>query len=175
MRASRTDEAAVAVSSPVAASNAVKDGTAVPVLDVQLRKRFAASAQEFLLEAEFRGGPGFTILFGQSGAGKTTMLDCVAGLAKPDSGASPSAIGSCSTPRKASTFRWLNAMSDTFFRASPCFRISRWKRTSGTASGICRSPNERHVLPQSCKCFALRILGNVTHARLLAEKASAPH
>ena len=30
--------------------------------------------------------PGFTILFGPSGAGKTTVLNCIAGLASPDDG-----------------------------------------------------------------------------------------
>ncbi|MGP0019793.1 MAG: molybdenum ABC transporter ATP-binding protein [Candidatus Sulfotelmatobacter sp.] len=57
-----------------------------PLLDARVRKRFAAPAQEFVLEVEFRAAPGFTILFGPSGAGKTTLLDCVAGLAQPDSG-----------------------------------------------------------------------------------------
>jgi molybdate transport system ATP-binding protein len=56
------------------------------VLDARFRKRYAAPAQKFVLEAEFRAAPGFTILFGPSGAGKTTVLDCVAGLAKPDEG-----------------------------------------------------------------------------------------
>jgi len=38
------------------------------------------------VEAQFSVSNGFTILFGPSGAGKTTILDCVAGLRKPDSG-----------------------------------------------------------------------------------------
>jgi len=38
------------------------------------------------VEAQFSVGNGFTILFGPSGAGKTTILDCVAGLRQPDSG-----------------------------------------------------------------------------------------
>lgn len=83
MSASRTDEAAsVPVSSPISA----QDNTTRPLLEAHFRKRFAAPAHEFVLEAEFRAAPGFTILFGPSGAGKTTALDCVAGLAKPDSG-----------------------------------------------------------------------------------------
>jgi molybdate transport system ATP-binding protein len=87
MSASRTDEpAAVAVPLPVAAPDTAKDGITVAILDAQFRKRFAAPAQDFVLEAGFRAAPGFTILFGPSGAGKTTALDCVAGLAKPDSG-----------------------------------------------------------------------------------------
>ncbi len=59
---------------------------AAPRLDARFRKRFAAPAQQFVLEVEFQAAPGFTILFGPSGAGKTTLLDCVAGLAQPDSG-----------------------------------------------------------------------------------------
>jgi molybdate transport system ATP-binding protein len=38
------------------------------------------------LDVQFTLAAGFTILFGASGAGKTTVLDCIAGLQKPDSG-----------------------------------------------------------------------------------------
>jgi molybdate transport system ATP-binding protein len=40
----------------------------------------------FSLDVDFAVTPGFTILFGASGAGKTTILDCIAGLQTPDSG-----------------------------------------------------------------------------------------
>jgi len=83
MSASRSDERKAG---GVSSSVPVQDKIAVALLDVGFRKRFAAASQEFVLEAEFRVGPGFTILFGPSGAGKTTLLDCVAGLVKPDSG-----------------------------------------------------------------------------------------
>ena len=58
-------------------------------LTVELRKVLgdsAASDYGLTIEAEFSVGTGFTILFGPSGAGKTTILDCIAGLQKPDSG-----------------------------------------------------------------------------------------
>jgi molybdate transport system ATP-binding protein len=58
-------------------------------LKVELRKVLgnpAASNGGLMLEAQLAVGTGFTILFGPSGAGKTTILDCVAGLQTPDSG-----------------------------------------------------------------------------------------
>jgi len=44
------------------------------------------SGCEFALDVRFSVASGFTILFGASGAGKTTILDCVAGLQNPNSG-----------------------------------------------------------------------------------------
>jgi molybdate transport system ATP-binding protein len=41
---------------------------------------------EFTLDVDFQVDAGFTILFGASGSGKTTILRCVAGLTSPDSG-----------------------------------------------------------------------------------------
>ncbi len=55
-------------------------------LDVRLSKRFPNPEQAFDLDVQFRANPGFTILFGASGAGKTTVLDCIAGLSRPDKG-----------------------------------------------------------------------------------------
>jgi molybdate transport system ATP-binding protein len=58
-------------------------------LRIELRKVLgnpAASSGGLTVEAQLAVGTGFTILFGPSGAGKTTILDCVAGLQTPDSG-----------------------------------------------------------------------------------------
>lgn len=55
-------------------------------LQCRFRKHHAAQGHGFTLEVDFDAAPGFTILFGASAAGKTTLLDCVAGLATPDSG-----------------------------------------------------------------------------------------
>jgi molybdate transport system ATP-binding protein len=49
-------------------------------LSVLLRHRFGA----FELDVAFEAGPGVTALFGRSGAGKTTIVNAVAGLLKPD-------------------------------------------------------------------------------------------
>ena len=51
-------------------------------LDVQIRHRFG----EFALDVAFEAGPGITALFGRSGAGKTTVINTVAGLLRPDAG-----------------------------------------------------------------------------------------
>jgi molybdate transport system ATP-binding protein len=41
---------------------------------------------DFSLDAAFEAGPGVTALFGRSGAGKTTIVNMVAGLTRPHSG-----------------------------------------------------------------------------------------
>ena len=52
-------------------------------LAVHLAKRLSSG---FALDVSFAAEPGVTILFGASGAGKTTILRCVAGLVRPDGG-----------------------------------------------------------------------------------------
>lgn len=42
--------------------------------------------QQFDLDIGFDAPPGLTVLFGRSGAGKTTVINAVSGLLKPDSG-----------------------------------------------------------------------------------------
>ncbi|WP_299611513.1 molybdenum ABC transporter ATP-binding protein [uncultured Tateyamaria sp.] len=49
-------------------------------LKVSLRHRFGG----FALDVAFEAGPGVTALFGRSGAGKTTIVNAVAGLLRPD-------------------------------------------------------------------------------------------
>ena len=49
---------------------------------VALRHRYAA----FDLDAAFEAPPGVTVLFGRSGSGKTTIVNAVAGLLRPDAG-----------------------------------------------------------------------------------------
>ncbi len=52
-------------------------------LEVQLRTRHSS---RFQLEAEFAVLPGVTVIVGHSGAGKTTILRCIAGLCHPEEG-----------------------------------------------------------------------------------------
>lgn len=51
-----------------------------------MRRRFPNPEGAFDLNVHFRAKPGFTILFGASGAGKTTVLDCIVGLGNPEEG-----------------------------------------------------------------------------------------
>ena len=51
-------------------------------LSVRLRHAFAG----FDLDAAFEAPPGVTVLFGRSGSGKSTIVNAVAGLLRPDAG-----------------------------------------------------------------------------------------
>jgi molybdate transport system ATP-binding protein len=55
----------------------------VTILKAEIRLRLSSA---FKLDCCFEIPSGFTLLFGASGAGKTSVLDCVAGLKTPDSG-----------------------------------------------------------------------------------------
>ncbi|WNJ98435.1 molybdenum ABC transporter ATP-binding protein [Thalassospiraceae bacterium LMO-JJ14] len=52
------------------------------IVDIDFRLRRG----NFELKARFETEGGLTTLFGRSGAGKSTIIDCLAGLARPDSG-----------------------------------------------------------------------------------------
>lgn len=57
------------------------------MLHVGLQKRFAVrGSRSFSLDLRLDAAHGFTVLFGPSGAGKTTALECIAGLQRPESG-----------------------------------------------------------------------------------------
>lgn len=53
------------------------------ILHVQIRLRLSPA---FQLDCTFDAAPGFTVLFGHSGAGKTSVLNCIAGIRTPDEG-----------------------------------------------------------------------------------------
>jgi molybdate transport system ATP-binding protein len=57
-----------------------------PLLRARFEKQLRSQHSQFLLDVDFEVSAGFTILFGASGAGKTTVLDCLAGLSTPDPG-----------------------------------------------------------------------------------------
>jgi molybdate transport system ATP-binding protein len=55
-------------------------------LEVRVRRTISGEKGDFQLDVEFAVPEGITILFGPSGAGKTTLHDCIAGLRNPDQG-----------------------------------------------------------------------------------------
>ena len=58
-----------------------------PSLHVKVQKRLESDKSgSFSLDVAFTAGDGITILFGQSGSGKTTTLRAIAGIVTPDSG-----------------------------------------------------------------------------------------
>jgi molybdate transport system ATP-binding protein len=52
------------------------------MLEVAIRHRLG----RFALDARFESGPGLTALFGRSGSGKTSLVNVIAGLVRPDEG-----------------------------------------------------------------------------------------
>src|SRR5436190_14100425 len=52
------------------------------MLSVTVEHRFG----DFVLDAAFDSGPGLTALFGRSGAGKTSLINAIAGLLRPERG-----------------------------------------------------------------------------------------
>lgn len=57
-------------------------------IDARIIKRFPAGrdSEAFELNVHFRAGPEVTVLSGPSGAGKTLLLNCLAGFGRPDEG-----------------------------------------------------------------------------------------
>jgi molybdate transport system ATP-binding protein len=61
----------------------VEGAERVNVLKAELRLRLSSA---FELDCRFEVPTGFTVLFGPSGAGKTSVLDCIAGIKRPHAG-----------------------------------------------------------------------------------------
>jgi len=53
---------------------------------IRLARRAAGGEAAFVLDLDIHVPPGITILFGPSGTGKSTALQAIAGLARPDAG-----------------------------------------------------------------------------------------
>jgi molybdate transport system ATP-binding protein len=55
-------------------------------LEVRLTKALAPKLRRFAVDVQFSVPAGVSVIFGPSGAGKTTILQCIAGLLRPDAG-----------------------------------------------------------------------------------------
>jgi len=98
-----------------------------------LRVDVSKQLGEFSLEAAFESQGRVTGLFGASGAGKSSLINMIAGLLRPDRGSSRSMATRWTTPPQASTCHRTGAGSVTCFRTRGCFRISTCGKTSTTA------------------------------------------
>ena len=56
------------------------------MLEIEITKSFSGGVSPFHLDVNFRVDEGITVLFGPSGAGKTAVLNAVAGVVRPDAG-----------------------------------------------------------------------------------------
>ena len=58
------------------------------MIEASLAKSFRAGPESaaFSLQVAFQAKAGVTVFFGPSGAGKTLVLDCIAGFVRPDRG-----------------------------------------------------------------------------------------
>jgi len=61
----------------------VESAERLNTLSAEIRLRLSPS---FQLDCRFEIPAGFTVLFGPSGAGKTSILDCISGIKRPDAG-----------------------------------------------------------------------------------------
>ncbi len=101
-----------------------------------LRVDVAKQLGEFSLEASFTSEGRVTGLFGASGAGKTSLINMIAGLLQPDRGVI-ALDGEIARRHRgsASTSRRIAAASAMCSRMRGCFRISDVRRISTTGGG----------------------------------------
>ncbi len=131
-------------------------GGAAQMLSVHVRKKLSepvGTGAAFTLDVEFTASPGFTILFGASGAGKTTILDCIAGVRKPDFGRvvagdevlfdSQKSIDVATRKRHVgyffqtlALFPHMTALQNIEYGLAPIERAEREKRTEEIASSF---------------------------------------
>jgi ABC-type molybdate transport system, ATPase component len=87
---------------------------------------------EFALAAAFTSEGRVTGLFGASGAGKTSLINMIAGCCGPTAASSRSTARRSTTPRRMCTCRRTGGASAMCSRTRGCFRISTSAKTSTT-------------------------------------------
>ena len=98
-----------------------------------LRVDVAKQLGEFSIDVSFTSEGRVTGLFGASGAGKTSLINMIAGLLRPDRGVIAIDGETLDDTAAASTSRRIAAASAMCSRTPGCFRISISGRISTTA------------------------------------------
>jgi molybdate transport system ATP-binding protein len=98
------------------------------MLRVDVSKRLG----EFAIEASFSSEGRVTGLFGASGAGKTSLINMIAGLLRPDRGIVSIDGETLDDTSSRTHIPFIAAGSAMSSRTRGCFRISTCKKTSIT-------------------------------------------
>ncbi len=125
-----------------------------------------------------RFGPadgGLTALFGRSGAGKTSLINVIAGLIRPDQGrVVVDGVTVVDTQHAASSCRSTSGVWATSSRTGACSRTSPCGKTWSTAAGSRRNPSATASSTRWRTCWAYRICSTAGRRSSPGEKSSAP-
>ena len=115
-----------------------------------------------------------TALFGRSGAGKTSLVNMIAGLVRPASRhASRSTAACCSTARPGSMCPCTSGASATSSRKAGCSRISPSAATCSTVTTVESRSGHYVEFDQSSGCWAWATCWSAGRATFRAVKSSA--
>src|SRR5471030_739030 len=118
------------------------------MLVVEVEKKLG----EFSLNALFASEGGATVLFGPSGAGKTSIINMIAGLLKPDRGRivlNDEVMFDDAARIDMPAWRCASVM---YFRMAGCFLTCRYGAISIMGAGWAALPLTLRLLPMRSNC-----------------------